>query len=161
MRPTPTHPYWCEHPQAPNDATHSHTAAIGTSYIARDVTVDVVLVQAPEASTPMLMLHINALVANLSVDVTGAQAWSLAGLLIDATVAHARAIPHGRPDGNDHERARPTSGRNENRMRSRPASFRRRANRDGGQHGPQSVRRSFRCSPGRQRPRDDDRATDT
>jgi len=113
------------------------------------------------SACPMLTLHISAPAAGLSIDVTGSQAWALAGLLIDATVAHARATPHGRYPGANDDRERPSPRRSENTMRSRLASLRRRANHGGAQHGLTSIRRSFRCLPGSQRPRGDDCVTGT
>lgn len=93
MAASPAHPSWCEYPQAPNDATHTHTAAIGTTYVARDTAIELVLVQPPESAHPMLTLHVTTPSARLSIDLTGVQAWALAGVLIDATVAHAHAVP--------------------------------------------------------------------
>jgi hypothetical protein len=92
MHPTPAHPPWCQYPESPNDATHAHTAAVGTVDLARDTTVELVLVQTPDSPRPMLTLHVTAPTARLSIDITGVQAWALAGALIDATVQHAQAV---------------------------------------------------------------------
>ena len=91
MHRTPTHPSWCEYPHAPADDTHTHTAAVGTAQFAGSTTADVVLVQAPSDSYPVITVHIVTPAGRLSIDATGVQAWALAGVLIDATVAHAQA----------------------------------------------------------------------
>src|SRR5437899_2097177 len=92
------HPSWCEYPLAPDDSTHTHThthtAAIGTAHLAADATAELALVQEPGAVGPTLTLHVVTLTARLSIDMTGTQAWALAGVLIDATVAHAHAAPN-------------------------------------------------------------------
>ena len=91
MPATPAHPEWCQSPLAPDDSTHTHTAAIGTAHLGADATAELVLVQGPDAVGPMLTLHVVTPAARLSIDMTGTQAWALAGVLIDATVAHAHA----------------------------------------------------------------------
>jgi len=45
----------------------------------------------------MLTLHIVTPAERLSFDLTGTQAWSLAGVLIDATVAHSQASGNSSP----------------------------------------------------------------
>ena len=91
MPSTPIDPSWCECPHAPDDDTHTHTASVGIAHFAGDAIVDVVLVQAPGESQPMVTLHIVTPTGRLSIDGTGVQVWALAGVLIDATVAHAQA----------------------------------------------------------------------
>jgi hypothetical protein len=99
MHRAPTHPSWCEYPDAPGDATHTHTAAIGTTFLAQETTIELVLVQPPGATGPALTLHVTAPTARHSIDLTGVQAWALAGILIDATVAHAHAGSSGQRSG--------------------------------------------------------------
>jgi hypothetical protein len=88
---TPTHPSWCEYPHAPDDDTHTHTAAVGTARFAGSATADVVLVQTPSDSQPTVTLHMVTPTGRLSIAATRVEAWALAGVLIDATVAHAQA----------------------------------------------------------------------
>lgn len=57
MRATPTHPSWCEYQLALYDETHTHTAAAGTIHLARNAT-QLVLIQPPVATQPVLTLHI-------------------------------------------------------------------------------------------------------
>ncbi len=95
------HPTWCEYPLAPDDSTHAHSAAIGTAHLAADATAELVLVQEPGAVGPTLTLHVVTPTARLSIDMTGTQAWALAGILIDATVAHAHAHAHATPNSSD------------------------------------------------------------
>jgi hypothetical protein len=101
------HPTWCESPLAPDDSTHTHTAAIGTAHLAADATAELVLVQGPDAFRPTLTLHLVTPTARLSIDMTGTQAWALAGVLIDATVAHAHAAP-SRSDATSHHPLTPS-----------------------------------------------------
>ena len=91
MSPTPVHPSWCEYPYAPADSSHTHTATMGTVRFDGPTTIELVLIQAPDSPNPMLTLHIVTPAERLSVDLTGTHAWSLAGVLIDATVAHSQA----------------------------------------------------------------------
>ena len=91
MSPTPVHPFWCEYPYAPADSSHTHTATMGTIRVDGPTTIELVLIQAPDSPNPMLTLHIVTPAERLSFDLTGTQAWSLAGVLIDATVAHSQA----------------------------------------------------------------------
>src|SRR5262245_13924736 len=109
MHRTPTHPSWCEYPDAPGDATHTHTAAIGTTFLAHDTTIQLVLVQPPGATRPLLTLHITSPTARHSIDLTGVQAWALAGVLIDATVAHAQVGSRGPGPGSPSPNATATS----------------------------------------------------
>jgi hypothetical protein len=88
---TPTHPARCEYQLAPCDETHTHTAAVGATHIARNATIELVLIQPPDVTQPVLTLHIVAGSTRLSLNLVGEQAWALAGVLIDATVAHAQA----------------------------------------------------------------------
>jgi hypothetical protein len=86
-----SHP-WCEYPAAPHDHTHTHTAAIGSVQLPTDNTAEVVLAQ-PWQEAPMLTMHITGSVGRISLYIDGGHAWALAGLLIDATVAHRQAVP--------------------------------------------------------------------
>ena len=88
---TPKHPSWCEYPSVPADSTHTHTATMGTIRLDGPTTVELVLIQPPGEADPMLTVHVVTLVRRLSFDLNGTQAWGLAGLLIDATVAHSQA----------------------------------------------------------------------
>ena len=64
---------------------------MGTIRLEGPTTVELVLIQPPGEADPMLTLHVVTLVERLSFDLNGTQAWGLAGLLIDATVAHSQA----------------------------------------------------------------------
>ena len=151
MRPTSTHPSWCEYPHAPDDSTHTHTAAIGSTYLAQDVTIEMVLVQAPDSPGPMLSLHVTAPGGRVSVDITGAQAWALAGVLIDATVAHARAVPSRQPVADPPMSDRPDSP-GQARRRARPIWLLDRVDPGKVVRGLRMGGRSFRCPPARHRP---------
>ena len=74
MHSAPKHPSWCEYPDAPGDASHTHTAAVGTTVLAKDTTIELVLVQPPGAPRPVLTLHITAPTARHSIDLPGGQA---------------------------------------------------------------------------------------
>jgi hypothetical protein len=91
------HPPWCDYPHAPGDETHTHTAAVGSVFLAGDVTAEVVLVQAPGPAAPMVTLHITGPRERVSVDMTGMQSWTLAGVVIDATVRHHHATLDAAP----------------------------------------------------------------
>jgi hypothetical protein len=86
------HPAWCESPNAPDDDTHTHTAAIGSVLLPGDITAEIVLAQMPRTTTPLLTLHVTGPARRISVDMTGVESWALAGVLIDASVAHRQAI---------------------------------------------------------------------
>jgi hypothetical protein len=89
-QPTRPHPPWCEHQSAPDNDTHAHTRFIGTVHL-DGITVDVSLTQEPAAPVPTITVHISTSTTRLTIDASGQQAWRLAGLIIDATIAHARA----------------------------------------------------------------------
>jgi hypothetical protein len=85
-----SHPFWCQYPQSPGDHTHAHTAAVGQALLLGGVVADVVLVQ-PLGDDLVLRMHLDGPGVRVAVDLTGVQAWSLAGVLIDATVSHRQA----------------------------------------------------------------------
>jgi hypothetical protein len=153
MSPTPVHPSWCEYPLAPSDETHTHTAAVGGACLSADTTIEMVLVQASDSHQPVLTMHLVAPTGRLSLDITGAQAWALAGVLIDATVAHAQAAP-GRattaPAGA--EVSTPPSGRAANQDRSLWLLDR---HPNGRMPGRRTARQPFRCWPGHHPPNDE------
>lgn len=75
----------------PGRRDHTHTAAVGSVFLASDVTAEVALAQAAGAAAPMVTLHITGPRERVSVDMTGTQSWTLAGVVIDATVRHHHA----------------------------------------------------------------------
>ncbi len=86
-----SHPSWCDHPQSPADATHTHTRTIGIVDLHNEVSIDAVMVQATAAEAATLVLHIAAGRQQMSLRADAAQAWLLAGVLVDATVMLRRA----------------------------------------------------------------------
>jgi hypothetical protein len=153
---TQGHPPWCEYPLAPDDSTHTHTAAIGTAHLAADATAELVLVQEPGAVGPTLTLHVVTPTARLSMDMTGTQAWALAGVLIDATVAHAHAAP-SRSDAMARQPAAPSPPPSD--RDARPLWLL--DQHPNGRMPPARRRRSFRClSPRPQKVEGDDLGQD-
>jgi hypothetical protein len=140
MLSNPAHPSWCEYPLVPDDSTHTHTAAIGTAHLAADATAELVLAQGPDAVCPTLTLHVVTPTARLSIDMTGTQAWALAGILIDATVAHAHAVP-SRSDATSHQPVTPPPERSA--RDARPLWLL--DQHPNGRMPPARRRRSFRC----------------
>lgn len=146
MHPRSTHPSWCEHPMASNDETHTHTAAIGSTYLAEDVVIELVLVQPPDAQAPMLTLHAVTPTSRSSIDITGVQAWALAGMFIDATVTHARAAPNHRPMI-DTSRPDSTASAQPAGTKTRPTWLLDRLNRANTARGLRIRSAAFRCPP--------------
>jgi hypothetical protein len=64
---------------------------MGTVRFDGPTAIELVLIQAPDSPNPTLTVHVVAFAQRLSFDLIGTQAWSLAGVLIDATVAHSQA----------------------------------------------------------------------
>jgi hypothetical protein len=88
----PSHPsWWCDHPHAPADATHTHTRTIGVVDLHNEVSIDAVMVQTTDDEAATLVLHVTAGRQQLSLHADAAQAWLLAGILVDATVLLRRA----------------------------------------------------------------------
>jgi hypothetical protein len=105
-------------------------------------------VQTPDSPQPTLTLHVTAPTARLSINITGVQAWALAGVLIDATVRHAQAASSGLsaesvpPDASVPRRA-------EGRVRPMWLLDR---HPNGRMPRRRAGRRTFRCPPARPRP---------
>jgi hypothetical protein len=85
------HPWWCDYPQAPADSTHTHTRAIGVARLGDEVSVDAVMVQAPDDAAASVTLHVATRRHRLSITTDDRQVWLLAGVLVDATVMLRRA----------------------------------------------------------------------
>jgi hypothetical protein len=121
-----------------------HTAAIGTAQFAGDAAIELVLVQPPNAACPVLTLHLVTPTARVSIDITGTQAWTLAGVLIDATVAHAQAMP-SRCGARLNPSIAPSSRQAEHRARPQWLLDRH----PNGRMPRARTLRSFRCPPAR------------
>ncbi len=134
--------WWCDSPHAPADATHTHTRTIGIVNLHNEVSIDAVMVQTTDDEAATLVLHIAAGRQQMSLSADAAQAWLLAGVLVDATVLLRRAAL-------DVEPAAAAPRWPETQSRPGPASFlvkvaRRRKARASGR-----VARAFRCPAAR------------
>lgn len=153
VRPVQHSAWWCDFPQAPDDHTHSHTAAVAQVLLGHGVTADVVLVQTP-GEVAVVRMHLTGPGVRSEVDLSGVQAWSLAGVLIDATVTH-RQVSAGPPAGSESD----TDVAPADQVPTEPAVASSSSGRTGlaapvrwwmARHravGPRRVRAAFRCPP--------------
>lgn len=91
QQPSLPHPRWCKGHEEAANVDHAHTGALGRVRMSQGVTISTRLIQRPREDTPMLVIHLRARQARLRFSATGEEAWRLAGLFVDATVAVARS----------------------------------------------------------------------